>query len=356
MGSYPNYKVNLFFLIPKAYKIMFFTIIIIRTLISISSYSWLGMWIGLEINLLSIIPLIHNQKNILSTESSIKYFIVQAIASTIILASIITIIVNKNFPTNLEFNSIPILTINSALLTKIGIAPFHFWFPEVMEGLNWLNCLLILTWQKITPMILLIYNINFITFLTTIIIISIVIRGIIGVNQVRLRKILAYSSINHIGWIIRTIIISQTVWINYFAIYTIIRINLIIILKTFNIFFLNQLYLSLNYRIITKLFFIINFLSLRGIPPFLGFIPKWLTIQALLYKNIILLPTVIIIFTILIIFIYIRITISTLLININESNWSLTLNSTKFKSISLSIMNFLTISRLIMVTVIFNIL
>jgi len=356
LGSYPNYKDTLFFLIAKAYKIIFSTSIILRTLISISSYSWLGIWLGLEINLLSIIPLMHNQKNILSTESSIKYFIVQAISSTIILASIITLMIRKTLTTNLDFHALSMLTINSALLTKIGIAPFHFWFPEVIEGLNWLNCLLILTWQKITPIILLIYNIKFIIFLTIVIITSIIIRGVIGINQISIRKILAYSSINHIGWIMRTIIIFQTVWISYFIVYTIITINLVIILKTFNVYFLRQLYQSLNNRIIAKLFFIMNFLSLSGIPPFLGFLPKWLTIQALLFKSIFLLPTVIIVFTILIIFVYVRITIPTLLININETNWSLNLNSLKFKRIAMSLMNFLTISSLILITTIFNIL
>lgn len=356
MGSYPNYKVNLFFLINKTYKIVFLTTIIIRTLISISSYSWLGIWLGLEINLLSIIPLMHNQKNTLSTESSIKYFIVQAIASTIILASIITIIRERNLWRRVNWNSIILININSALLTKIGIAPFHFWFPEVIEGLNWLNCLLILTWQKIAPIVLLIYNIKFIIFTSFIIITAIVIRGVIAFNQVSLRKILAYSSINHIGWIIRTIIVIQTIWITYFLVYTVIRINIVLIFKTLNVFYLNQLYQSLNQNIITKMFFIINFLSLRGIPPFLGFIPKWLTIQALIFNGMLFIPTIIIVFTIMIIFVYIRITLSTLLININEYNWSINLNSTKFKKIVMSLLNFLTIIRLILVTIIFNIL
>lgn len=356
MGSYPNYKVILFFLINKTYKIVFLTTIIIRTLISISSYSWLGIWLGLEINLLSIIPLMHNQKNILSTESSIKYFIVQAIASTIILASVITIIVERSFWRRTNLNSIILMRINSALLTKIGIAPFHFWFPEVIEGLNWFNCLLILTWQKIAPMVLLIYNIKFIILIRFIIVSSIVIRGIIGFNQVRLRKILAYSSINHIGWIIRTIIIIQTVWITYFFVYTVIRINIILIFKTLNVYFLNQLYQALNQNIINKIFFIINFLSLRGIPPFLGFMPKWLTIQALVFNGMMFLPTIIIIFTVMIIFIYIRITLSTLLININEYSWNLNLTSNKFKKVIISLLNFLTVIRLVLVTIIFNIL
>lgn len=356
MGSYPNYKVNLFFLIAKTYKILFISTIIIRTLISISSYSWLGMWLGLEINLLSIIPLIHNQRNMLSAESAIKYFIVQSIASTVILLAIILLINYSNITTNVNMQSTFLLIINSRLLTKIGIAPFHFWFPEVIEGLDWMNCLLILTWQKIAPIVLLMYNIKFIAFTTIVIISSIIIRGIIGVNQISLRKIMAYSSINHIGWIIRTIIIIETIWVYYFLIYTIISVNLVIILKTIKIFFLNQLFQSINSRIITKIFFILNFLSLRGIPPFLGFLPKWLTVQALIQNNLIMMPTIIIIITLITIYIYIRITLSTVLINANEINWNPTIRRFKFRRFYLSIINFFTISRLLIVTIIFNVL
>lgn len=180
------------------------------------------------------------------------------------------------------------------------------------------------------------------------------IRGLIGVNQISLRKILAYSSINHIGWIIRTMLIIETIWIYYFLIYTIIRVNIIIILKSYKIFFLNQLFQSINSRIITKAFFILNFLSLRGIPPFLGFIPKWLTIQALLANRIIMLPTAIIITTLITIFMYVRITLSTLLINVNETNWNINLNSRKFERFYISLINFFSISGLITITVIFN--
>nr|YP_011015275.1 NADH dehydrogenase subunit 2 [Athousius wudanganus]UBS90997.1 NADH dehydrogenase subunit 2 [Athousius wudanganus] len=340
----------------KAYKILFFSTLTLSTLISISSYSWLGMWLGLEINLLSIIPLMHNQKNILSTESTVKYFIVQAMASTIILASIISMMASKDVQASMDLKNMNYLSMNSALLTKMGMAPFHFWFPEVMEGLSWMNCLLILTWQKIAPMILLMYNMKFIMFLTTIIVMSMIISGLMGVNQISLRKILAYSSINHMGWMISTMMIFQTIWMTYFLVYLITSINIILVLKNLNIFFLNQLYQSMNNYPMTKLFLILNFLSLSGIPPFLGFLPKWLTIQALLTENMIFLPTIMIIFTIFMIFVYTRISISSLLMNTNEFNWNLFIKSSKFESMSMSILNFFTISSLIIITMVLNML
>nr|AXS64859.1 NADH dehydrogenase subunit 2 [Coleoptera sp. 1 KM-2017] len=334
------------------YKLLFLTLIFSSTLISVSSYSWLGMWLGLEINLLSIIPLIQNSKSMMASEAAIKYFIVQAIASTIIMASMITMMAKTNLTSNINIQSTFLLMMNSALLTKMGTAPFHFWFPEVMEGLDWMNCMLVLTWQKIAPMVLLMYNMNLNLFVTISIISSMVISGLMGVNQISLRKILAYSSINHMGWMLSAMMIMETIWLYYFTIYALITINLVMIFNKYKMFFLNQLYQSMNENSMTKLWFAVNFLSLSGIPPFLGFLPKWMIIQAMIMNEMILLAVTMIVLTLFTIFMYIRITISSILMNINEQNWSKT--NKLFYSFTISIMNFASLSSLIFITILVN--
>lgn len=273
-------------------------------MISISSYSWIGIWIGLEVNLLSIIPLII-KINSYSTEASIKYFITQALASTFILLSIILLSLNESI---LFTNKTYFLIINSALLIKIGAAPFHFWFPEVLEGLRWTNRFIILTWQKVAPIILLIYNASLNYFIITIIILRILIRGIMGLNQISLRKILAFSSINHIGWIIPAIILSLYIWLIYFLIYTLISLNLILLFYYLNSFYLKQITLNLNFNFLLKLIFIINIFSLGGLPPFLGFFPKWLVVNSLINENFNILALLIILLTLITLFYYIRLT------------------------------------------------
>lgn len=203
-------------------------------------------------------------------------------------------------------NKILFLIINSSFLTKMGAAPFHFWFPEVIEGLNWIRSLLILTWQKIAPIILLIYNSYLSIFLIIVIILRILVRSLIGLNQLRLRKILTFSSINHIGWIIPAINFSLNIWLIYFFIYSIITINLVLILNYFNIFFVKQLIIQFSNNLILKLFFYLNFFSLGGLPPFLGFLPKWLVINQLIENNFIILTLLIIILTLFTLFYYIR--------------------------------------------------
>lgn len=309
------------------------------------------MWIGLEINLLSIIPLMRDTKNIIASEAALKYFVTQALASTLLLFSII--IISLNSPYSFDINIYFSLILNTSLLTKIGAAPFHFWFPEVIEGLNWLTALLILTWQKIAPIVLLTYfNCNS-TYIILAILFRIIVRGIIGLNQTSLRKILAYSSINHIGWILRIILTIETIWFYYFIIYTIITLNIILILQSLNIFHLKQLYISINYNYLVKIFFILNFLSLGGLPPFLGFFPKWLTIQILIQNQIYALSILIICITLITLYFYLRVTFSTLLLKSNEVRFYCL---PQISNITILRFNFITLVRLIFSTLLFNFL
>lgn len=327
---------------------VFFNIIVLGTLISISSYSWISIWIGLEINLLSIIPLLRSTKNIYSSESAIKYFITQAMASIILLFSISLIIrINEFINPLINFNLLLIL--NSALLTKIGSAPFHYWFPEVMEGLNWVNCLILLTWQKIAPIILLINNFLNKNFIFLVIAACLIIRTLIRFNQISLRKILAYSSINHIGWILSSILISKSIWLIYFFIYTFISINLIYIFYNSNCFYLTQILTLTNQNKILKINFIINFFSLGGIPPFIGFLPKWLNINWLVSTNNFLLTTILITLTLIIFFVYIRSIFTSIVIRHRE--YKLFKIKSKFY---LSLINFFSLRLLIFCTLLFN--
>nr|QIV24562.1 NADH dehydrogenase subunit 2 [Phaolus metallicus] len=333
----------------KSYKMMFLTTLIIGTLIAISSYSWMSMWIGLEINLLSIIPLLSDPKNLYPSESALKYFVTQTLASAIILFSIITTL-NLSESTSQDFNFPSVLIMNSALLTKMGAAPFHAWFPEVMEGLSWMNCLIMLTWQKVAPMIILFYNSKTTLFLSSIVIISSVVSGIMGLNQISMRKILAYSSINHIGWMIASMLSPQAIWVVYFLIYSLITFNIVIILDKLNIFYLKQLYNSINQNKKVKFFFILNFLSLGGLPPFLGFFPKWLTINFLVQNNFIGLSLILIVFTLVTLYFYLRITFSSMLIYSQE----MLITQTKPKMFLIYASNFVTLVGLLACTLIFN--
>jgi len=178
--------------------------LISSSLFTFSSYSWLGVWTGLEYNLISFIPLLIINPSPSSTESSVKYFLIQAIRSALLLFSFLLI--------NVSPLSSPIsnLIIILSLSVKLGLAPFHQWVPNVASSLSWPNLLLLLTWQKLAPLALLVQYLNSLNtkFIILIAALSALLGGLGGLNQTQIRSILAFSSIGHIGWTISAALLS----------------------------------------------------------------------------------------------------------------------------------------------------
>nr|UPX88343.1 NADH dehydrogenase subunit 2 [Lucilia silvarum] len=305
-------------------KIMFFGILMMGTLISISANSWLGAWMGLEINLLAFIPLMSDDK-LMSTEASLKYFLTQALASSVFLFAVILFLLNSSKTNSNYFMEMMIF---SSLLLKSGSAPFHFWFPNVMEGLSWTNALILMTWQKIAPLMLISYII-FKPLIITSIILSSLIGALGGLNQTSLRKLMAYSSINHLGWMLAAMYNSNLLWMTYFLFYSFLSFAMIFMFNMFKTSHINQLFSLFFNSKVMKFFLFFNLLSLGGLPPFLGFFPKWIVIQSLTINNQLFLLTFMVLMTLITLYFYMRLSYSAFMLNYYENNW---LNYSMFKS------------------------
>uniref|UniRef100_A0AAU7YTZ5 NADH-ubiquinone oxidoreductase chain 2 n=1 Tax=Conchapelopia togamaculosa TaxID=3154050 RepID=A0AAU7YTZ5_9DIPT len=300
-------------------KLLFLITLISGTLITISSNSWFGAWMGLEINLLSFIPLMINTNNLMSSEAALKYFLIQALASSILLFAVILMFSFNNL--NFLMKSYSNLIISSTLFLKSGAAPFHFWFPGVMEGLSWTNNLVLMTWQKIAPLMLISYCLSY-KFFYLIIVLSILIGSLGGLNQTSLRKLMAFSSINHLGWMAAGMMYSENLWMIYFLLYSFLSMCIVFLFNNFKLFHINQMFTLFNNNTVIKLVLFLSLLSLGGLPPFLGFLPKWLIIESLVNMNMLFLMTIMVCLTLITLFFYIRICYSAFLLNHNENNWS----------------------------------
>nr|YP_009176689.1 NADH dehydrogenase subunit 2 [Anopheles epiroticus]ALJ02415.1 NADH dehydrogenase subunit 2 [Anopheles epiroticus] len=331
---------------------IFLIMLIFGTLVTISSNSWLGAWMGLEINLLSFIPLMNdNKKNLLTSESSLKYFLTQAFASSILLFAIIMLmfLYNNNLALYNSFNEMLIL---STLLLKSGAAPFHFWFPEVMEGLSWINGLILMTWQKIAPLMLISYNFIYNFFMITIIL-SMLIGSLGGLNQTSIRKLMAFSSINHLGWMLLAMMNNEMLWMTYFLMYSLLSFSIVLMFNNFKLFYFNQIFNLSMMNPIVKLLIFLNLLSLGGLPPFLGFLPKWLVIQNLTQMNQLFILTISVCLTLITLYFYLRISYSIFMLNYQKNSWMMKNNfNNKLSSISL-IFNFISIGGLVMISMIY---
>lgn len=225
------------------------------------------------------------------------------------------IIISNNEIIN-EYVSIIIII---SICIKIGVPPFHFWFPEIISKINWLKCYILITLQKIAPLtILSTINHNFILIL--IISLSVLTGAIGGLNQTSVRKLIAYSSINHIGWMIRCIYINNNRWIIYLLIYTAILTPITLWLYINKIYYINQINIYVNTST-EKLIVSIIILRLGGLPPFIGFFPKWIVIQYIIEINIKWTIIIIVICSLLTLFFYIRIIRSFYLINRSVNSW-----------------------------------
>nr|QBF01257.1 NADH dehydrogenase subunit 2 [Parastegana sp. 1905 JL-2019] len=335
-------------------KILFVMIMILGTMITVTSNSWLGTWMGLEINLLSFIPLMSDNNNLMSTESALKYFLTQALASTVLLFSIILLMLKNNI--NIEINTYYIsMILMSSLLLKSGAAPFHFWFPNMIEGLTWMNSLLLMTWQKIAPLMLISY-LNIKTLLMMSIIFSVIIGALGGMNQTSLRKLMAFSSINHLGWMLATLNISESIWMIYFFFYSFLSFTLILMFNIFKIFHINQIFSIFFGSKILKFILLMNFMSLGGLPPFLGFLPKWLVIQQLSFNSQFLMVVILTISTLITLFFYLRICYSAFMLNYYENNWVLNTQINNSKMYIYLLLSFFSIMGLLMISLIFYML
>uniref|UniRef100_UPI0030DFF72A NADH dehydrogenase subunit 2 n=1 Tax=Tubuca alcocki TaxID=2083288 RepID=UPI0030DFF72A len=263
---------------PFSYFIFFF-FLVMGVLISISSPSWFGVWIGLELNLMSFIPLISLKMNSYFSEAALKYFLIQAMGSALLISSSFLFI-------SLTF--ISLFLILFSLLLKMGSAPFHFWFPQVMEGLLWPQVFLLSTIQKLAPLTLISYlmiseSLNKLLILAAIS--SAIIGALGGLNLMPLRKIIAFSSINHLSWMLIAISMSDNFWLFYFLIYSLILLSITSMFFKLQTYTLSSLVQSDQNSFIFPLIISLNFFSLSGLPPFTGFVPKWMLIQIMLNQN-----------------------------------------------------------------------
>nr|WNO19568.1 NADH dehydrogenase subunit 2 [Tonna galea] len=270
------------------FSYMFMVVMGLGTLFSVSSLHWLGIWAGLEINLIGFLPLLVYQKSIMESESAVKYFVVQAIGSSFLIFGSLMMysmsftweVINSDYFVNI----LGFVMMSSGLCIKLGLFPFHFWLPSVMAGLPWITCLLLATWQKLAPIFLMVslFELSssywFIISLCFMSSGSALMGGFGGMNQTQIRALLAYSSIGHLGWILFALLHGEWVMKTYLAIYILISLCMFSSLWFSDSSIMKNLD-NLKSSMYIQLSIMLMLLSLGGLPPLLGFISKWLVIM-----------------------------------------------------------------------------
>nr|ABU49991.1 NADH dehydrogenase subunit 2 [Chirostoma arge] len=280
------------------------------TTITFASSHWLLAWMGLEMNTLAIIPLMAQHHHPRAVEATTKYFLTQATAAAVILfASTTNAWLSGQWEIQQISHPVPLAMITIALALKVGLAPLHAWLPEVLQGLDLTTGLVLSTWQKLAPFALLlqIEPANSYT-LIALGLASTLVGGWGGLNQTQLRKILAYSSIAHLGWMVLVLQFSPSLTLLALLTYFIMTFSAFMTFKLNNSTTINMLATSWSKAPALTSITPLVLLSLGGLPPLTGFMPKWLILQELAKQDLALTATFAALSALLSLYFYLRLT------------------------------------------------
>nr|YP_009528557.1 NADH dehydrogenase subunit 2 [Oostethus manadensis]AKG95371.1 NADH dehydrogenase subunit 2 [Oostethus manadensis] len=280
------------------------------TTLTLMSSHWMLAWFGLEINTMAIIPLMTYNHHPRPVEAATKYFLAQATAAAVILfASMFNAWMTGQWAIDQMSHPTAINLASLGLAMKIGIAPLHIWLPEVLQGLDLTTGLILSTWQKLAPFALLMQlppsNQELFMALG---LMSTLIGGWGGLNQTQLRKILAYSSIAHLGWTLLVMQFSTSLALLTLLIYFLMTFSAFLLFKLNKATNINSLSSSWTKTPALTALTPLIILSLGGLPPLTGFGPKWMILSTLTTFNLNMLATLAALSTLLSLYFYLRLT------------------------------------------------
>nr|AGM75588.1 NADH dehydrogenase subunit 2 [Moxostoma albidum] len=279
------------------------------TILTFASSHWLLAWMGLEVNTLAILPLMAQHHHPRAVEATTKYFLTQATAAAMVLFASTTNawLIGEWDISNLSHPLATTMAI-AALALKIGLAPVHFWMPEVLQGLDLTTGLILSTWQKLAPLVLIVQVAPAVDpmLLTLLGLTSTLVGGWGGLNQTQLRKILAYSSIAHMGWMIIILQYSPQLTLLALGTYIFMTSAAFLTLKLSSATKISALTMAWSKNPIMVATTALVLLSLGGLPPLTGFMPKWLILQKLAKQDLPLTATIMALAALLSLYFYLR--------------------------------------------------
>ena len=325
--------------IEKIFKIEYSILIlcsILGMLVMISSYDLIVFYIGLELQSLSLYILAaFNRNQTKSSEAGLKYFVLSALSSGLLLYGCSLIygfsgstnfyLISENIHSSEYGNVFGIVFILVGLAFKIAVVPFHMWAPDVYEGSPTSVTLFFAVVPKIAALtvfirFLYVPFVNLIDQWQMIIIFlslaSMIFGAISAIGQKNLKRLIAYSSIGHMGYALAGLAVGTNSGIQssiiYISIYLIMNLGIfccLFMMKRKDKFFDNLedlAGLSKNHPIISLSLLILLF-SLAGIPPMAGFFAKFYIFMSVIEQSMYFLAIVGLLSTVISAFYYLRI-------------------------------------------------
>jgi NADH-ubiquinone oxidoreductase chain 2 len=372
--------------------------VLVGSVLLISSSDFVSLFLSIELQSYGLYLLSTVYRNSeTSTSAGLTYFLLGGLSSCFILLGIGLIYANTgttNFDSffmllnisnilNAEQNSliytakyVPycLLLISVGLLFKISAAPFHFWSPDVYDGIPTIVTTFVAIIAKISILILLLHLVHFTnniyisnqyTWTSSLLVsslLSLIIGTVLGLTQFRIKRLYAYSTISHVGFLLLALSINSIEsiqsFIFYLIQYSITNLNAFILLLSigYSLYFyinkefdknnsfidknnspiqlISQLkgYYSINHMLAISL--AITLFSFAGIPPFLGFFAKQMVFSAALQDGFIFLA-IVAVFTSVISAVYYLFIIKTMFFDLNTYKLNVKLFNLKIPTLTI---------------------
>ena len=267
-------------------------IVALSSLLLVSSVNWLSIYLAMELQTLTLFILAAIKRDsAYSTEAGLKYFVLGAVSSGLFLFGCALLYGVTGEISVQGINSVLTadagkILITVSLLFKLSVTPFHMWAPDVYEGAPTITTALLATVPKVAVFSILV-QIGAVTNVVLVCALLSIVYGSIGaLNQTKIKRLLAYSGIGHMGFMLFGVAIGSFESIQASLIYMIVYV--IMSVCSFSII----LSLNLTKNLIIEVSGLsrdnpamaltlgLIFLSIAGIPPLAGFLSKWFILLA----------------------------------------------------------------------------
>ena len=309
---------------------------ILGMMVMVSSNDLIVFYIGLELQSLALYVLASfNRDNILSSESGLKYFVLSALSSGLLLYGCSLVYgfssstnfsqIGFNYDQSIQGITFGMVFILVGLAFKISAVPFHMWAPDVYQGSPTSVTLFFAILPKIAALTVFIRFLyspflelidqwqSIIIFLS---IASMLFGAVAAIGQKNLKRLAAYSSISHMGYALAGLttgtnqgIQSSILYISIYLVMNLALFSCILMLKKNNKYYesIEDLSgLSRNHPLLAFSLLIVLF-SLAGIPPLAGFFAKFYVFAAVIEQSMFFLAIVGLMATVVAAFYYLRI-------------------------------------------------
>lgn len=261
-------------------------IVAFSSLLLVSSINWLSIYLAIELQTLTLFILAALKRDSsYSTEAGLKYFVLGAVSSGIFLFGC-ALLYGLTGETSIQgINSILTADVGKVLITisllfKLSAAPFHMWAPDVYDGSPTAITALLAIVPKVGVFSILI-QIGPVTNVVLLCAVFSMVYGALGaLNQTKIKRLLAYSGIAHMGFILFGVAIGSFESIQATLIYLIIYVimgicsfSIILSLKLTKDLIVELSGLSRKNPVIAFTL-ALTFLSTAGVPPLAGFLSK----------------------------------------------------------------------------------